>query len=433
MRRRLLALRAGRPRRAAASRCTPTSSTSLPASIARIHSSVGSSFDERARADAAGHDEDVGARHLVERVVGDERRACPARCAPGRARRRRTHLARRAAAATPRRARSRRARSAGRTTSMAMSMTFSCRFSSAREGRKRSRYSDGLVPTRRGERAPGRLGGAEAGRARDLVDGEVGRLQQAARDLDAHPLDVRRGRAARPRRGTPARSGAGSSRRAPASRSTLWSPSGCSAIQCWRSRIGSRSASCAPSCALNCDCPPGRCTNSTSWRAVISATSRPRSSSTSASARSIPAVTPADVHTLPSRTKIGSGSTVTLGYRRAKSSHHAQCVVARRPSSSPAAASTNAPVHTDVTRRLRRASRRTPGNELGVVGTLLERPRRRPPRACRSRPRTDGERAVGDDRRARGWSRRRRAPGPRPRPGTRRPRARCGVRPRPRR
>ena len=34
----------------------------------------------------------------------------------------------------------------------------------------------------------------------------------------------------------------------------------------------------------------------------------------------------------------------------------AQCVLARRPSKRPAAASTNAPVHTDVTRRVRLAA-----------------------------------------------------------------------------
>ncbi len=50
----------------------------------------------------------------------------------------------------------------------------------------------------------------------------------------------------------------------------------------------------------------------------------------------MPAVTPADVRTLPSATKIGSGSTSTCGKRRASSSHHAQCVVTRRPSSRPA-------------------------------------------------------------------------------------------------
>ena len=87
--------------------------------------------------------------------------------------------------------------------------------------------------------------------------------------------------------------------------------------------------------ALNCAWPPGRLTNSTSQRAVVSAVSRPRSSSTSASARSIPAVTPAEVYTSPSRTKIGSASTSTSGWRSASSAQLAQCVVARRPFEQP--------------------------------------------------------------------------------------------------
>jgi 2,4-dienoyl-CoA reductase-like NADH-dependent reductase (Old Yellow Enzyme family) len=51
---------------------------------------------------------------------------------------------------------------------------------------------------------------------------------------------------------------------------------------------------------------------------------------------------------LPSRTKIGSGSTVVAGYTRARSSHAAQWVVARFPSRSPAAPSRNEPVHTEA-------------------------------------------------------------------------------------
>lgn len=54
--------------------------------------------------------------------------------------------------------------------------------------------------------------------------------------------------------------------------------------------------------------------------------------------------------------KIGSGSTVTLGWRRAICSQNAQCVVARRPSRRPASASRNAPPHTDATRRDRSAA-----------------------------------------------------------------------------
>ena len=61
----------------------------------------------------------------------------------------------------------------------------------------------------------------------------------------------------------------------------------------------------------------------------------------------MPAVTPAEVHTLPSRTKIGSGSNRTLGKRAANSAQRPQWVAARRPSSSPAVATRKAPLHTD--------------------------------------------------------------------------------------
>ena len=70
----------------------------------------------------------------------------------------------------------------------------------------------------------------------------------------------------------------------------------------------------------------------------------------------MPAVIPAEVHTSPSRTKMASGSTVIVGKRSASSSQLFQCVVARLPSSRPAAASTNAPLHTDAVRRARRAA-----------------------------------------------------------------------------
>ena len=65
----------------------------------------------------------------------------------------------------------------------------------------------------------------------------------------------------------------------------------------------------------------------------------------------MPAVMPADVHTLPSWTKIGSGSSFTLGKRWANSPQRLQWVAARRPSSRPAVASRKAPLHTEATRR----------------------------------------------------------------------------------
>ena len=72
----------------------------------------------------------------------------------------------------------------------------------------------------------------------------------------------------------------------------------------------------------------------------------------------MPEVTPAEVQTLPSRTKIGLGSTLSSGWRRASSAVDAQCVVTVLPSSRPARASRNEPEHTEVTRRERRAALR---------------------------------------------------------------------------
>src|SRR5262245_50227189 len=144
-----------------------------------------------------------------------------------------------------------------------------------------------------------------------------------------------------------------------ASDATERSAAGCSPIHAWRSRIGSWSAVCAISCALYCDWPPGLLRNMTSSRATARATARPKSCSTSASARSIPAVTPADVKTRPSRTKIGSGSTATRGYCSASCRHAPQWVVARRPSSKPASANRKAPVQTEPSRRTRGAIRRS--------------------------------------------------------------------------
>ncbi len=102
---------------------------------------------------------------------------------------------------------------------------------------------------------------------------------------------------------------------------------------------------------LNWDWLPGRRRNSTSCWATVCATSRPRSSSTRASARSMPAVTPAEVHSRPSRMKIGSQSTCSPGYSRASCAARPQWLVTRWLVASPAAASRNTPLHTEVTRR----------------------------------------------------------------------------------
>ena len=90
----------------------------------------------------------------------------------------------------------------------------------------------------------------------------------------------------------------------------------------------------------------------TSWLATLIAMSCPRSSSTSATAKSSPAVTPAAVRSSPSLTWMASSSTPTIGYRCASCWATAQCVVTLRPSSKPAAARKNAPVHTDPNRRV---------------------------------------------------------------------------------
>ena len=84
-----------------------------------------------------------------------------------------------------------------------------------------------------------------------------------------------------------------------------------------------------------------------------------------ASARSMPAVMPAEVHTGPSRTKMRSGSSRTRGKRRAKSAVRFQWVVARRPSSRPAAASTKAPEQTLAVRLARAAAARTKSSSAG--------------------------------------------------------------------
>src|SRR3984957_12072982 len=79
----------------------------------------------------------------------------------------------------------------------------------------------------------------------------------------------------------------------------------------------------------------------------------------------MPAVTPAEVQTGPSRTKIGSASTLTAGKRRASSAQTDQWVAARRPSSTPDAASRNAPVQTEATRRARAARLRSQSIRFG--------------------------------------------------------------------
>ncbi|MOA36175.1 hypothetical protein D3C78_1576840 [compost metagenome] len=79
----------------------------------------------------------------------------------------------------------------------------------------------------------------------------------------------------------------------------------------------------------------------------------------------MPAVTPAEVQTGPSLMKIGLGSTRNCGCCSASCSQRVQCVTTRRPSSQPLAASRNAPVHTDATRRERRPCSLTQATSAG--------------------------------------------------------------------
>ena len=80
------------------------------------------------------------------------------------------------------------------------------------------------------------------------------------------------------------------------------------------------------------------------------ATSLPWSVRITCRHRSTPADKPAEVSRSPSSTNSRFSSSFTSGYSARKSSAIAQCVVAGRSSSSPAAPSTNAPVQIDMIR-----------------------------------------------------------------------------------
>ena len=71
-----------------------------------------------------------------------------------------------------------------------------------------------------------------------------------------------------------------------------------------------------------------------------------KASAATRSAKSMPAVTPPPVITLPSTT---TRSAIGVAPNAESNSRLIQCVVARLPLSSPAAPSTSAPVHTLVT------------------------------------------------------------------------------------
>ncbi len=123
----------------------------------------------------------------------------------------------------------------------------------------------------------------------------------------------------------------------------------------WRRSSMRRVAEICSSGTLNWLWPLCRFTYITSCRATRSAISSPRSSAMRARDRSRQALIPAPVQTSPSRMKIGSASTSISGCSAASWCAVDQWVVARFPSSSPAAASRCAPTQTDVTRRVREA------------------------------------------------------------------------------
>ena len=224
------------------------------------------------------------------------------------------------------------------------------------------------------ERAAHRLGGAEADARGDGGDGVVGLLELAAGRLDAGGGDVAGRRhadlggeaaqevalahrhpaaPARPSGGRrPGRRRSGPGPGAPARRA----PVGATPAR----RTGSAS--------------PGRRRNITSQRATVSATSTPWSSSTRASATSMPAVTPADVHTSPSRIQIGSASTSTAGCSAGEPPGPGP--VRRRPPAVEQARRRRA-----GTRRCRR--RRRAGRAAASVGDRGDQRRRRP-RAART-------------------------------------------------
>ena len=133
------------------------------------------------------------------------------------------------------------------------------------------------------------------------------------------------------------------------------SPTATGSARCSRSQASVSPNRSAPAgsgigASMYCAWPPGRCSGTTRSRATLAAVSAPWSRCTRYRHRSRLAALPAEVSRFPSSTYSTLGSTRTRGYRRARSAHSDQCVVAVCPSSSPASASANAPVHSDTIR-----------------------------------------------------------------------------------
>ena len=145
----------------------------------------------------------------------------------------------------------------------------------------------------------------------------------------------------------------------------------------------------------------------------------------------MPAVTPADVHTLPSRTKIGSASTVTSGIlaREARRTTPSASSPAGRRAARPPRARTRRCTPTRPAGS-RRASRAHAGDEARRRSRRRARLRRPTTTSVSIGAPHRAQRAVGDERRPAGRRARPRRRAPRPRPGTRRARGRSGARPR---
>ena len=85
----------------------------------------------------------------------------------------------------------------------------------------------------------------------------------------------------------------------------------------------------------------------------------------------MPAAFPAEVRTSPSSTNRTSASRWTAGNRRANVAPCTQCVVAGRPSSSPAAARTKAPVQMETMRARAAVRRSSSASSSGTVPSVI--------------------------------------------------------------
>ena len=204
------------------------------------------------------------------------------------------------------------------------------------------------MPTPAAQMVPQVAARPEAGEPGDLVDGQVARLEKFAGAVDAAAADPR----ARRLTGLLAEPAV---ERARAHVGVPGQPlDGQLLVEMLQRPVagrGGREWSGAGTCrSMNCAWPPSRHGGTTQYRATALATWAPWSDRMMCRHKSIPAARPAEVSTSPSSTNSTFSSTRTCGCSRRSSSANFQCVVAGRPSSRPAAASTNAPVQIDTSR-----------------------------------------------------------------------------------